>query len=237
MTTRRWGTSATGCGPNPWTARALAALTAILWARSTASRTWWSSWLRRRVGLARRVWPNPRWSHGWTGHSGNTSLPLRRLLLLVIASILGCSMVMNRLTTLISHVILKEWLYPLRAHIFIIHQSGVLTVVLACCRRLGASSVDTIQPCTSLQHHFIQSHICRVYVCLAVTCHLHFWQNDWDLLCASVVTQGCNGYQNKSQHRKLTPEKKICPQLLRGLEPRTYWSQVWHHWTIPAPHT
>ena len=32
----------------------------------------------------------------------------------------------------------------------------------------------------------MQSHIRKVYACLAVTCHLHFWQNDRDLLCATV---------------------------------------------------
>ena len=31
------------------------------------------------------------------------------------------------------------------------------------------------------------SHIYRVHVCLAVTCHLHCWQNDQDLLHATVV--------------------------------------------------
>ena len=41
----------------------------------------------------------------------------------------------------------------------------------------------------------MQSHIHKVYVCLAVTCHLHFWQNDPDLLHATVVTQGWNGYR------------------------------------------
>ena len=30
----------------------------------------------------------------------------------------------------------------------------------------------------------------RVYVCLGVTCHLHFWQNDQGLLRATAVTQG-----------------------------------------------
>ena len=30
----------------------------------------------------------------------------------------------------------------------------------------------------------------RVYACLKVTCHLHFWQNDHSLLCAAAVTQG-----------------------------------------------
>ena len=39
-------------------------------------------------------------------------------------------------------------------------------------------------------------------VCLAITCHLHFWQNDRDLLRATAVTLGWNGHRNKSQHRK-----------------------------------
>ena len=30
-------------------------------------------------------------------------------------------------------------------------------------------------------------HICKVYVCLAVTCHLHFWQNGQGLLGATAV--------------------------------------------------
>ena len=50
---------------------------------------------------------------------------------------------------------------------------------------ISAHSVYTIQPC-----HFMQSHICKVRVCLAVTCHLHFWQNDRDLLGAAAVTEG-----------------------------------------------
>ena len=105
------------------------------------------------------------------------------------------------------------------------------------CCRFSASSVYTIQPCTRLQCHFIQSHIGRVYVCLAVTCHLHFWQNDRDLLCATAVTWGWNGYRNKSLHRKLTLKKNILPPLLLGLEPGTFWSRVWrsNHWDIPAP--
>ena len=94
------------------------------------------------------------------------------------------------------------------------------------CCRFGASSVYTIQPCTRLRCRFIQSHIGRVYVCLAATCHMHIWQNDRDLLRATAVTQGWNGYRNKSQHRKLTLEKKILPPLLPGLEPGTFRSRV-----------
>ena len=85
--------------------------------------------------------------------------------------------------------------------------------------------------------YFIQSHIRKVYACLAVTCHLHFWQNDQNLLRATAVTRGCNGYRNKSQHRKLTLEKKILPPLLQGFEPATFQSRVRrsNHSAIPAP--
>ena len=85
--------------------------------------------------------------------------------------------------------------------------------------------------------HFMQSHICKVYSCLAVTCHLHFWQNDRDLLCATVVTQGWNRYRNKSQHRKSTMEKKILLPFQQGFKPATFQSRVRHsnHWAIPAP--
>ena len=57
----------------------------------------------------------------------------------------------------------------------------------------------------------MQSHICKVYACLAVTCHLPFWQNDQDRLRATAVTRGWNGYRNRSQHRKLTLERKKIP--------------------------
>ena len=97
---------------------------------------------------------------------------------------------------------------------------------MKCCH-FGASSVYTIQPCTRLQCHFIQIHIGRGYACLAVTCHLHFWQNDWDLSRATAVTRGWNRYSNKSQHSKLMLENKILQLLLQGFEPMTFQSQVW----------
>ena len=101
---------------------------------------------------------------------------------------------------------------------------------------LGAGSVCTIQPCTSLQCHFFQSHMDKVYACLAVTCHLDFWQNDRDLLRATAVTQGWSGYRNKSQHKKLTLEKKIIPPFMPELEPWTFRSRVRrsNHWAIHA---
>ena len=76
-----------------------------------------------------------------------------------------------------------------------------------------------------------------MHACLAVTCHLHFWQNDRDFLRATVVTRGWNGYRNKSQHRKSTLEKKILPPFQQGFEPATFQSRVRrsNHWAIPAP--
>ena len=80
------------------------------------------------------------------------------------------------------------------------------------------------KPCASLQCHFMQSYIRRVQVCLAVIWYLCFWKSDWDLLCATVVTQGWNGSWTKSGHRKLTLEKKILLQLLPALTPKTFQS-------------
>ena len=127
-----------------------------------------------------------------------------------------------------SHVILNERLYPFTVHIFNIHGSGVLTgsalllfhgwCHVKCCR-LGGKFCVHHSTIPSLQCHFIQSHIGRVYVCLAVTCCLHFWQNDWDLFCATAVTQGWNGYRNKSWHRKLTLEKKFFCHSCRDSNP------------------
>ena len=69
---------------------------------------------------------------------------------------------------------------------------------------------------TNAEARFNKIHIRKVYACLAVTCHLHFWQNDRDFLRATAVTRGWNGYRNKSQHRKSTLEKKILPPFQQG---------------------
>ena len=120
-----------------------------------------------------------------------------------------------------------------------IHRSGVLTT-LAWLVPHETAAVSAQVLCTPYNHvpcHFMQSHILKVYACLDVTCHLHFWQNDLDLLRATAVTRGWNGYWNKSQHRKSTLERKILPPLQQGFEPATFQSRVWrsNHWAIPAP--
>ena len=119
--------------------------------------------------------------------------------------------------------------------LFVCYMAGAMW---NCCH-FSASFVDTsltIQTCNSLQIHFIWSHIPRVHMCLAVTCCQHFWQNDQDILHATAITQGWNGYQNKNQHRKLTLEKKNLLLLLPGLKPETSWSWICcsNHWATPA---
>ena len=66
----------------------------------------------------------------------------------------------------------------------------------------------------------------RVLVRSCVTCHLHFWQNDWGLLHATVVTIGVEQTQNESQHTKLTLDKKIIWPLLPEFELATFPSWV-----------
>ena len=75
---------------------------------------------------------------------------------------------------------------------------------------------------TNAEARFNKIHIRKVYACLAVTCHLHFWQNDRDFLRATVVTRGWNGYRNKNQHRKSTLynviDDRLYSAILRSLE-------------------
>ena len=97
----------------------------------------------------------------------------------------------SRADSLRSHVILHEWL-PISSAFLNIHQSGVLTA-LAWLVLHETAAISAQVLCTPYNHapyHFMQSHICKVYACLAVTCHLHLWQNDRDLLRATAVTLG-----------------------------------------------
>ena len=124
---------------------------------------------------------------------------------------------------------MSDWLFITRFFFFLnIPRSGLLTA-LAWLVPHETAAVSAQVLCTPYNHapcHFMQSHIRKVYACLAVTCHLHFWQNDRVLLHATAVTWGWNGYPNKSQHRKSTLEKKILPPFLQGFEPATFQSRV-----------
>ena len=102
-----------------------------------------------------------------------------------------------------------------------IHRRGVLTA-LAWLVPHETAAVSAQVLCTPYNHvpcHFMQSHIRKVYACLAVTCHLHLWQNDRDILRATAVTRGWNGYRSAFPPCSLKPSvfmgRTSCPRTLR----------------------
>ena len=87
----------------------------------------------------------------------------------------------------------RMWFYMsdwLLARFLNSHRSGVLTApAWLVPHETAAVSAQVL--CTPYNHalcHFMQSHIRKVYACLAVACHLHFWQNDRGLLRATGGT-------------------------------------------------
>ena len=131
----------------------------------------------------------------------------------------------------------------------VVRDSEWVTVALHTAFRI---SVKWLQPCLVVRRpchkklllprcKFCALHnyapVCSVTLCEATStggacvfssnCQLHFWQNDRSIL----ATWGWNEYQNRSQHRKPTLEKKILPLFLPGLKPKTLQSWV-HHSTI-----
>ena len=114
-------------------------------------------------------------------------------------------------------MILHQWLVSYSAFLNI-HRSGVLWRCLIVkwlvpreTAAFLACSLYTIQPCT-VSRYFMQSHIRRVHACLVVTCHLHFWQNDRDLLHATAVTQGwIEGILEWESAQKVDPGEENSP--------------------------
>ena len=49
---------------------------------------------------------------------------------------------------------------------------------------------------------FKATYILSMHVCLAVTCHLRCWQNERDLVHATEMKRGWNGYRNKESSQK-----------------------------------
>ena len=123
-----------------------------------------------------------------------------------------------------------------------IHRSGVLTaLVWLVPHETETAAVSAQVLCTPYNNHapchFMQSHIRKEHACLAVTCHLHFWQNDRDLSRATAVTRGWNDTEIKVSTESLPWREKKIPELLWGLEPATFKSRArrFNHWAIPAP--
>ena len=72
---------------------------------------------------------------------------------------------------------------------------------------------------TNAEARFNKSHICKVYACLAVTCHLHFWHNDLDLLRATAVTRDGTDTEKESA-QKVDPGEENSPAAPAGIRTR-----------------
>ena len=113
-------------------------------------------------------------------------------------SLLYSAVLRSRANSLRSHLILHEWTAFYSAFLNI-RWSGVLTALawLVPNETAAVSAQVLWTPYNHSPCHFMQlSHLRKVYACLAVTCHLHFGQNDQDLLRATAVTRARNGYRS-----------------------------------------
>ena len=144
------------------------------------------------------------------------------------------SALLSRLTALACS---STWVTSFIAFVLVcflnIHRSGVLTALAWLVRRETAA-ISAHVVCTPYNHApcpFMQSHIHKVYACLAVTCHLHFGQNDRDLLRAPAVTRGCTfaGISNQwpkntsvvsKKKKKRKKKKRICVASKCDLPPQ-----------------
>ena len=114
---------------------------------------------------------------------------IRTALFYIYWSLLYSAIPRSWADSLRSHVILHEWTAFYSAFLNI-HQSDVPTALAWLVPQESAARESQSQHilCTPYNHapcHFMQSHIRKVYACLAVTCHLRFWQNDGGLLRAT----------------------------------------------------
>ena len=121
---------------------------------------------------------------------------------------------------------MSDWLFI--ARFLNIHRSGILTA-LAWLVLHESDAVSAQVLCTPYNRapcHFTQSHIRQVYACLAVTCYLHFWQNDRDLLRATAVTRGGRDIEIRVSAESRPWRRKFSPPLLQGFEPATFQSRI-----------
>ena len=73
----------------------------------------------------------------------------------------------------------------------------------------------------------MQSHSRKVHGCLAIICHLHFWQNDGIFYVLVREHEGRTDTEIRViTENKLTLEKNVLPLFLQEFEPATFQSLV-----------
>ena len=128
-------------------------------------------------------------------------------------------------TALMLHVSLSGWLYPFISCFLIftevVYWQHCLVVTLLVLHETAAISVHvmcTPYNCSPVYNVILFQAICGLHVCLAITCHLHFWQKDWDILHATVVTWGWNGYWNQVKYFIPLKGKSVCHTWMTNIQ-------------------
>ena len=76
---------------------------------------------------------------------------------------------------------------------------------------------------TNAEARFNNSHIRKVYACLAVTCHLHFWQNDRDFFtCYCGNTGGGTDTEIRVSTESRPWRRKFSRRSSRDSNPRPF---------------
>ena len=73
---------------------------------------------------------------------------------------------------------------------------------------------------TNAEARFNKSHIRKVYACLAVTCHLHFWQNDRDFFTCYCGNTGVERIPKLESAQKVDPGEENSPAVPAGIRTR-----------------
>ena len=107
-----------------------------------------------------------------------------------------CSASLKLTFEIFNIVFLEEIKCPVAYSVFLnIHQSGLQCTAVwllhgRCHMKVLPSRHVLCTPYSHAPCHVTSCHVCRVLACLPLTCHLHFWQNDQDLLHATAVNTG-----------------------------------------------
>ena len=115
-------------------------------------------------------------------------------------------------------MILHKWL-AFYSTFLNIHLSGVLT---------AHTTMHYVTSCkaTYVRYMHLYLYKSRLYKSSQNSALLAEWPGSFTCFCGNTGVEAWNGYQNTSQHRKLTLEKNILPLLLQGFKPATFQSWV-----------
>ena len=128
------------------------------------------------------------------------------------------------------HVILNEWLYPFIARIINIHGSGVLIALFGCCMAGATWNAAVSAQVLCKQCHFIQSHIGRVCVCLAVKLPPLLAEWPGPFTCYCVLSRHAMDPNRNTRSHLRDPDERGPPSIrwTLALFERQHWGNFWN---------